>query len=76
MWLVGLSLMFAAGVLFAYALSPLRISWREKTLERAAAFLTAVALLGGVVMGAIYAAHLGFAEDVKIYLIEEHSTRE
>jgi len=76
MWLVGLSLMFAAGVLFTYALSPLRISWREKTLERAAAFLTAVALLGGVVMGAIYAAHLGFAEDVKIYIIEEHSTRE
>jgi hypothetical protein len=27
-------------------------------------------------MGAIYAAHLGFAEDIKIYIIEEHSTRE
>ena len=37
---------------------------------------TAVALLGGVAMGAIYAAHLGFAEDIKIYIIEEHSTRE
>jgi len=76
MWLVGLSLMFAAGVLFTYALSPLRISWREKTLERAAEFLTAVTLLGGVVMGAIYAAHLGFDKDVKIYIVEEHSTRE
>lgn len=75
-WLVGLSLMFAAAVLFTYALSPVRINWREKTLEKAAAFITAVTLLGGVIMGAVYAAHLGFAEDVKIYIIEEHSTRE
>ncbi len=76
MWLVGLSLMFAAAALFTYALSPVRISWREGTLEKATAFITAVTLLGGVVMGAIYAAHLGFAEGVKIYIIEEHSTRE
>jgi len=76
MWLVGLSLMFAAGALFTYALSPLRITWREKTLERAAAFITAVTLLGAAVMGAVYAAHLGFAEDAKIYILEEHSTRE
>jgi hypothetical protein len=35
---------------------------------------TAVVSLGDVAMAAIYAAHLSFAEDVKI--IEEHSTRE
>lgn len=76
LWLVGLSLMFFAGLLFTASLSPLRISWGEKTLERAATFTVAVSLLGAVVMGAIYAAHLGFDEGVKIYILEEHSTRE
>ncbi|MCX8137127.1 hypothetical protein [Pyrobaculum aerophilum] len=76
LWLVGLSLMFAAGLVFLYSISPWRLSWRERTLERATAFTVGATLLIAVIMGAIYAAHLGFDENVKIYILEEHSTRE
>jgi len=75
-YLLGLSLMFTGAVLFTYAMSPVRISWKEKTLEKVAAFTTAVALLGGVLMGAMYASHLGFSKEAHIYIIEEYSTRE
>ncbi|WP_237179457.1 hypothetical protein [Pyrobaculum ferrireducens] len=76
LWLVGLTLLFASGVLFLYAVSPLRFSWRENSLERAAVFVVGACLLVAAAMGAVYAAYLGFDPGVKIYIPEEHSTRE
>jgi len=76
LWIIGLSLMFTAAVVLLYAMSPLRINWRENTLEKAAFFITGLCLVLSIVFGGVYASHFGFDEGVKAVLLEHHSTLE
>lgn len=75
-WVMGLTLMFAAALVILYAMSPWRIPWRGNVLEKTAFFVTGLCLVGSIVLGGIYASHFGFDKDTKPVLLEHHSTKE
>ncbi len=85
-WILGLALMFITGIIYIYAISPLKVSYKVQSKEYAsvfsydvtqlAFFITIILFLLSAMLGGYYASHFGFNEDVKVFLLEEHSTKE
>ncbi|QOJ79028.1 hypothetical protein IG193_00740 [Infirmifilum lucidum] len=75
-WIVGLALVFAGAVALLYAMSPLKTSWRDNTLEKAAFFTTGLCLVLSITLGGVYASYFGFDRGARPVLLEHHSTLE
>ncbi len=85
-WILGLSIMFVVGIIYIIAISPLKVSYKVKDKNYAsifgydvvqlAFFITVIMFLISAMFGGYFAAHLGFDDNVKIFLLEEHSAKE